>query len=295
METSKQQFILADWKFANPKVDYAFKRIFGTEKYKDATINLLNSLLPHLHIVNVEYPNTELIGDTSDSRKASIDVLCTDDVGRKFIIEMQNAEQEHFFERAVFYSSRLISMSAPKGTIWDYSLPQSYVIAFLDFPFSAVTGNVKDDKDFDKHYLTCEAGSIEKMPGSTEFIFFSLSNFNKKESELETYPEKWVYLLKHSESFKEVPKTFKSDKTFDTFFQGAVRAGYSKEEEEQYIKAMMNQWDIENAKNFACAKAEAKGKAEGKAEMARSMKADGVPVETIVKYSGLTEAEVKAL
>ena len=311
METSKQQFILADWKFANPKVDYAFKRIFGTEKYKDATINLLNSLLPHLHIVNVEYPNTELIGDTSGSRKAYIDVLCTDDTGRQFIIEMQNAEQEHFFERAVFYSSRLISMSAPKGITWNYSLPPSYVIAFLNFPFSVVTGDAKDNKNYSKHYLTCESGYQEKMPGSTEFIFFSLSNFNKKESELETYPEKWVYLLKHSESFKEVPKTFKSDKTFDTFFQGAVRAGYSKEEEEQYVKAMMNQWDIENAKNFACAKAEAKGreeglaegraegeakgKAEGKAEMARSMKADGVPLEAIVKYSGLSEKEIKAL
>lgn len=124
---------------------------------------------------------------------------------------------------------------------------------------------------------------------------------------METYPEKWIYLLKHSESFKEVPKTFKSDKTFDTFFQGAVRAGYSKEEEEQYVKAMMNQWDIENAKNFACAKAEAKGRAEGeakgkaegkvegKAEMARRMKVDGVPVEAIVKYSGLSEAEIEAL
>ena len=294
-----QKLVLADWKFANPKVDYAFKRIFGTEKYKDATINLLNSLLPHLHIVKVEYPNTELIGDTGDSRKAYIDVLCTDNDGRQFIIEMQNAEQEHFFERAVFYSSRLISMAAPKGTIWNYSLPPSYVIAFLDFPFSVVTGNKKDDMDFIKHYRTNEKDNQEKMPGSTEFIFFSLKNFNKKESELETYPEKWVYLLKHSESFKEVPKTFKSDKTFDTFFEGAVRAGYSKEEEEQYVSAMMNQWDIENAKNFACARAKAEGMAEGeakgKAEMAKAMKKDGLPFDVIAKYSGLSEAEIKAL
>ena len=150
-----------------------------------------------------------------------------------------------------------------------------------------------------------------RISSSITVIFFSLRNFNKKESELETYPEKWIYLLKHSESFKEIPKTYKSDKTFDTFFQGAIRAGYSKEEEEQYVKAMMNQWDIENAKNFACAKAEAKGKAEGlaagraegeakgkaegKAEMARRMKADGVPVEAIVKYSGLTKAEIEVL
>lgn len=311
MESSKQKFILADWKFANPKVDYAFKRIFGTEKYKDATINLLNSLLPHLHIMDVEYPNTELIGDTGDSRKACIDVLCTDNVGRQFIIEMQNAEQEHFFERAVFYSSRLISMAAPKGTIWNYALPPTYVIAFLDFPFSAVTGSAKDDKSFIKHYRTCEPGGGEKMPGSTEFIFFSLRNFDKKEAELETYPEKWLFLLKHSESFNEVPKTFKSDKTFDTFFEGAVRAGYSKEEEEQYVSAMMNQWDIENAKNFACARAEAKGKAEGmekgraegraegkaerSIEIAQTMKSLGIDINTIIKSTGLSEIEVKAL
>ena len=75
METSKQQFILADWKFADPKVDYAFKRIFGTEKYKDATINLINTILPHLHIVDVEYTNTELVGDTGATH-AKLTLTC---------------------------------------------------------------------------------------------------------------------------------------------------------------------------------------------------------------------------
>ena len=63
----------------------------------------------------------------------------------------------------------------------------------------------------------------------------------------------------------------------------------------------------ENAKNFACAKAEAKGReeglaegraegeAKGKAEMAKSMKADGVPIETIAKYSGLSKEEIRTL
>ena len=30
-------------RFADPTNDFAFKRIFGTEQYKDATIGLLNS------------------------------------------------------------------------------------------------------------------------------------------------------------------------------------------------------------------------------------------------------------
>ena len=39
----------------------------------------------------------------------------------------------------------------------------------------------------------------------------------------------------------------------------------------------------------------AEGKAEGKAEMAKAMKADDVPVETIARYSGLSEADIRAL
>lgn len=58
-------------RFADPTVDFAFKRIFGTEQYKDATF------------------------------------------------EMQNARQEHFKERAVFYSSKMIVRQAPTG-IWDF-------------------------------------------------------------------------------------------------------------------------------------------------------------------------------
>lgn len=42
-----------------------------------------------------------------------------------------------------------------------------------------------------------------------------------------------------------------------------------------------------------------KGKAEGiekgKAEMAKAMKEDGLPLDVIAKYSGLSEAEIKAL
>ena len=32
--------------YADPTVDFAFKRIFGTEKYKDAAIGLINSIIP---------------------------------------------------------------------------------------------------------------------------------------------------------------------------------------------------------------------------------------------------------
>ena len=68
------------------------------------------------------------------------------------------------------------------------------------------------------------------MPGSTEYIFLGLQDFNKKENELTTYPEKWLYL------------------------------------EQRYITDMMNDWDIANAKREACEEARTEGRAKGLAE-----------------------------
>ena len=47
-------------RFADPTVDFVFKRIFGSERYKAATIGLLNSIISDYDIVDVEFPNVEL-------------------------------------------------------------------------------------------------------------------------------------------------------------------------------------------------------------------------------------------
>ena len=43
------------------------------------------------------------------------------------------------------------------------------------------------------------------------------------------------------------------------------------------------------------AEGRAEGKAQAKAEIARAMKESGVPVEDIVKYTGLTEQQIESL
>ena len=54
---------------------------------------------------------------------------------------------------------------------------------------------------------------------------------------------------------------------------------------------MTTERDIRNQIRYA----EKKGVEQGKAEVAREMLKDNVPIETIVKYSGLTEDQVRAL
>ena len=52
--------------------------------------------------------NNEHQGITEQDRKAIFDISARCDDGRTLIFEVQNASQEHFRKRAVYYTSELI-------------------------------------------------------------------------------------------------------------------------------------------------------------------------------------------
>ena len=284
-------------RFADPTVDFAFKRIFGTEAYKQNTVNLLNAVIPDIGIVDVKFINNELVGETADSRKSVIDVCCEDASGKKFIIEMQRASQEHFRERTLFYASKFIALLGRAGD-WDYRLPPVYVVSVLDFTLGRLdVGNLNGR--YLLHYTLQDTETFEKMSGGTEFFFLGLRDFEKSGRKFANDIEKWIYLLKNSSSLKEIPGTFKGDAKFSSYFEACDRAGFTRDEELQYVKDMMTRNDIENSKREACARAKAEGKTEGakqkQREVARKMKADGLETSLIAKYSDLTIEEIGAL
>ena len=88
--------------------DFGFKRIFGSAPNKDLLICFLNSLFNGRQVVkDVKYLNPEKVGDIYTDRKAIFDVYCEGENGEKFIVEMQNAYQTYFKDRALFYSPSL--------------------------------------------------------------------------------------------------------------------------------------------------------------------------------------------
>ena len=297
-------------RFADPTVDFAFKRIFGTEQYKKATIGLLNSLFDELDIVDVKFLNSELIGETYESRKGFIDVLCQGSGGDTFIVEMQNARQEYFRERTIFYSSKMIAIQEPRGD-WDFMLQPTYVVAFLNFPLHKLMPEFYGDGRYILRYRTSEPETGRKMPGSTEFVFLGLQDFDKKYEELETYPEKWLYCMREAATLTEAPTGLTEEVQFETFFDACKRAGFSKQEEQQYITDMMNERDIKNAKDLAVregreegrkmgleegrAEGRVEGRAEEAAKIAKAMREKGIDLKVISECSGLSEEEISSL
>ena len=120
-------------KYINPYTDFGFKKLFGTEMNKDLLISFLNALFNNSEkeIEDIQYLNSENLGDGSGDRRSVFDVYCTTKDGSRFIVEIQKAEQAFFKDRSVYYATTPIRQQAPKGP-WNYHLENVYTVGILN-------------------------------------------------------------------------------------------------------------------------------------------------------------------
>ena len=71
--------------------------------------------------------------------------------------------------------------------------------------------------------------SETKMEG-IEFNFIELKKFHKKEEELESVLDKWLYFLKYAEDLGEVPKVLAGVEEIEKGFEVLTQEGWSERE-----------------------------------------------------------------
>ncbi|WP_370584516.1 PD-(D/E)XK nuclease family transposase [Parapedobacter sp. ISTM3] len=173
------------------------------------------------------YNKNEHHGETKDEGAAIFDLTCTGDDGECFIIEVQRGKQGNFKQRAVFYTSRLITEQAPKGrrSEWAYDVKEVYLIALLeDFTLDAMG----DDRYLHDICLSeRETGKV--FYDGLGYIFIELVNFVKTEDEAETDLERWLYVLKNMSSMDKV-SIYTRKPIFEKLFNVAEYANLTKEE-----------------------------------------------------------------
>ena len=185
-------------------VDFAFKKIFGSEPNKDLLIAFLNEVFSgRKHIVDLIYNKNEHPGDLKDEGSAIFDLLCTGENGEQFIIEVQRGKQGNFKERALFYTSRLISEQAPKGkrSNWGYNLSEVYLVALLE-DFNLINNS---EQQYLHDICLCDRHTGQIFYDKLGYTYIELCNFVKTETELETDLEKWLYVLKNMSRFDKIP------------------------------------------------------------------------------------------
>ena len=184
--------------FINPFVDRGFKILFGQESSKELLIELINDLLEgEHHVEDLSYMDKENPSETTDGRGVIFDLLCKDWDGTIFIVELQNARQDYFYERALYYLCRMIASQGEKGESWKFKLVPVYGIFLLNFK-SGETDKVRTD------LVIADRETGEQKGRNFREIFIEFPLFNKTEAECKTPLDYWLYNLKHMEQLGTV-------------------------------------------------------------------------------------------
>lgn len=285
--------------FIDPRIDYAFKLIFGTPGNEDLLLRLVQAILPEKGIVSVALEQQEQVGLRPDSRRSVVDVRCGTDDGSEMILEMQVRSQDDFTDRLVFYSSFPIVNRLQQGDNTTYSLTPLYMVGITDFIIPGVPRN----DDMINHYTirNVKDNGIE-FTDSLHYITVELPKLTETLQEVKDTPEWILYTIKNMGSMKEMPSEYRGS-YLEKLFQLSNFASMDEMSQREYLARYM--WEVDQrsqlrtARNEGLAQGRAEGKAAGKAESsletARRMKLKGFDVDTISELTTLPKEVISGL
>jgi len=235
-------------RFLNPLTDFGFHRLFGTESSKKFLISFLNEIVREESLITeIQYLPPIVRGFTEIERKAVFDILCTNEKGEYFIVEMQRAKQKFFRDRSLFYASLPIQKQAPQG-IWDFRLKAVYLIAVLDF---IIFNEFEEDNNHVIEYVNLVRERTKTyFSKKINFVFVELPKFTKKEEELITNFDFWMYSLKNMDKLNDFP-SFVQNKIFEELFRAADINILTKKEMKNYKKSVLEYRDVKSSIELA--------------------------------------------
>lgn len=189
----------------DPKIDYAFKRLFGVEKNSALLIDLLNAVLDPAageQIVHVHLLNPFNAKEAWDDKLSIVDIKARDQTGRLFQIEMQMLSHKFLPERLLYYWSHLFQDQLHEGE--DYGLLRPAIsICFVNDRLFA------DAPDWRLRFELWDAERKMRLTDRLAIHVFELPKFDRQAEQLTSELERWLYFLRHGDQLDpdELPNT----------------------------------------------------------------------------------------
>jgi predicted transposase/invertase (TIGR01784 family) len=172
----------------NPKVDFAFKKLFGSEENKDILISFINSILSdEEQVKDIELRNPYNLANYKKDKMSILDIKAVDEKGIWYDIEMQLSDQVFYEKRAFYYWAKVYSDQLEGGYDYD-KLRKTISINILDF-------NYLDEKDFHNVYKVYNKDSKKELSSVFEMHFIELNKFKKDFKDVKTTLDRWVAFL----------------------------------------------------------------------------------------------------
>ena len=286
----------------SPRIDVAFKKIFGVEENKDLLISLINSIVSNEdQVADVVLLNPYNVKNFKTDKLSILDIKAKGLDGKQFNVEIQITDEADYDKRALYYWGKLYTEQLK--TSEDYSkLNKTIGIHILNF--TSITGteqyhhafHLVDEKTGLRYFKDIELHTIEL----NKFTKSHGEDLNSLVSKVKDALDIWIAFLTKNDLLDpaNLPKELDNPslKKALTVLEIMNFSPIEREAYEEHLK-----WFRIEANTLK--KAEAKGREEGIAigeekkalAMAKEMLSDNEPVAKIIKYTGLTIQHIEKL
>ena len=271
----------------NPRVDFAFKKLFGSEENKDILISFINAVVSKEdQVIDVLLLNPYNNKEHQSDRLSILDIKATDEKGRQYNIEMQITDQVYYNQRALYYWSRLYTSQLQEGDAF-VDLKKTISINVLNFDYFDA------EPTYHNIFKVLHAESHKSYFEDLELHFIELHKFDDEVSHIKTTLDRWVKFLKKAHHYDKAtfPEELKVEPAIEKAFFSLNTLSLDKEEREIY-EARLKWLRDEDA---ALQKAHEKGIEQGIEQIAINMLKDNEPLDKISRFTGLSQADIMKL
>ena len=270
--------------------DICFKYIFGKEEIlKDFLNSFFSYLNENKKVMKIEITtNKEMIGRNRKNKIFYGDILAFLNTQEIVSLEIYNYFQEKEFNKSVSYLTRIYSGQLKPG--------ESYIDAKKVISINLMQGSFNRNHHLMDDYCFINKRTLKKLennPLELFLIHIDLVNDNVYNDDEKRFI-KWLKLIK-AKDMVEMSKIAKGDKNMEQ----AVKFMRSFVNDEEVLDIYDKINDVkyyakEEGHAEGLAEGHVKGIAENKKETAKKMLEDGLDINQIAKYTGLSLSEINS-
>ena len=213
-------------RFIDPKIDFAFKKIFGSSDSKDILINFLNAILYEAQplIEDLEIIDSQPENPTLGVQETRLDVKATINGDRIALVEIQLINVPSFGNRVLYNAAKSYSQQLTGKDRYE-RLKTVISVKIADFEM------FENQPEFMSRFVFQEKEQQFESPDTAiELVFIELPKFSKELAALETTADQWIYFLKNTSTLETVPETMSAVPEIQKAFRIATEDNFTQEE-----------------------------------------------------------------
>ena len=282
----------------NPRINIAFKKIFGVEENKDLLISLINSIVSEQdQISDVTLLNPYNPKSFKNDKLSILDIKAKGVNGKRFNIKIQISDEADYDKRALYYWARLYTeqLKTAEGYSTLSKAIGIHILNFTSIPHAKEYHNIfhiTEKNEGFAYFEDLELHTIEL----NKFSSHGREQLSEIVAKVKTSLDMWSAFLTRNDLLVADNLPIELDNTALKKAINVLNVMNFNPEERNFYEDHLK-WMMIEASTLKKAeeKAEARGEARGKAELIKMMIDQNNSMDAISKITGLSIVEIKKL